>query len=179
MYGYMNNHAKQRPLGKQKAYSRGVAIVEFAIVLPLLVVLLFGFTEFGRMLYQQNQLTKQMALGLRYMARAPDAVTYIPGTEESQPECRKNNPMWDDAIDRASALIKRGNTSGDILENLSVTINDEPEVRSVSSSGGHACIISASATAQFNAVFGNSMIPIWKISPVILNASGEERYVGL
>ncbi|OHC30168.1 MAG: pilus assembly protein TadG [Pseudomonadales bacterium RIFCSPLOWO2_12_59_9] len=35
---------------------RGIAMVEFAIALPLLVLLLLGIAEFGRMLYQYNSL---------------------------------------------------------------------------------------------------------------------------
>ena len=35
---------------------RGLAMVEFAIALPLLVLMLLGIAEFGRLLYQYNTL---------------------------------------------------------------------------------------------------------------------------
>ena len=43
----------------------GVAMVEFAIVLPLLILILFGTTEIGRALYQQNALYKAVSTGSR------------------------------------------------------------------------------------------------------------------
>jgi Flp pilus assembly protein TadG len=46
---------------------KGVAAVEFAIVLILLVPLVFGITEFGRAIYQYNTLTKIVRNGARYL----------------------------------------------------------------------------------------------------------------
>jgi Flp pilus assembly protein TadG len=47
---------------------RGVAMVEFAITLPLLLLLLFGIAEFGRMLYQYNSLQQASRDAARYVA---------------------------------------------------------------------------------------------------------------
>ena len=48
----MTNHnrptAPLRPTGPRPERSRGAAAVEFALVLPILVALLFGIIEFGR-----------------------------------------------------------------------------------------------------------------------------------
>lgn len=41
---------------KRAQRQRGVAMVEFAITLPLLLLLLLAIAEFGRMLYQYNSL---------------------------------------------------------------------------------------------------------------------------
>lgn len=46
----------------------GVAIVEFALVLPLLLILTFITTEFGRALYQYNILTKSVRDAARYLS---------------------------------------------------------------------------------------------------------------
>jgi Flp pilus assembly protein TadG len=46
----------------------GVAIVEFALVLPLLLLLTFITTEFGRALYQYNTLTKSVRDAARYLS---------------------------------------------------------------------------------------------------------------
>ena len=46
----------------------GTAIVEFALVLPLLLILTFITTEFGRALYQYNILTKSVRNAARYLA---------------------------------------------------------------------------------------------------------------
>lgn len=54
----------------RKRYSRenGVAIIEFTITLPLLLLLMFAGAEVGRLLYQYNTLTKSVEDGARYLA---------------------------------------------------------------------------------------------------------------
>jgi Flp pilus assembly protein TadG len=52
----------------QRGRQRGVAAVEFAIVLTLLVTIVFGITEFGRAMYQYDTLTKSARAAARYLA---------------------------------------------------------------------------------------------------------------
>jgi hypothetical protein len=47
---------------------RGTAIVEFALILPLLLVLTFTVTELGRAFYQYNVLTKSVREAARYLS---------------------------------------------------------------------------------------------------------------
>lgn len=47
---------------------RGVAMVEFAITLPLLLLLLLAIGEFGRMLYHYNNLLQANRDAVRYLA---------------------------------------------------------------------------------------------------------------
>jgi Flp pilus assembly protein TadG len=51
----------------------GVAAVEFALVIALLVLLLAGVSEFGRALYQYNALVKSAGAAARYLSH------YSPG----------------------------------------------------------------------------------------------------
>ena len=51
-----------------KRNDRGAAVVEFAIVLPLLVSLLVGIAEFGRAYYVQTTLSGAAREGVRVMA---------------------------------------------------------------------------------------------------------------
>ena len=53
----------------------GTAMVEFALVLPLLLILGFITTEFSRALYQYNTLTKSVRDAARYLS------TQNPGTK--------------------------------------------------------------------------------------------------
>ena len=48
---------------------RGIAVVELAIVLPLLLLIFLGTAEFGRALYQYNTLTKTVRDGARYISQ--------------------------------------------------------------------------------------------------------------
>lgn len=47
---------------------RGVAAVELAIVLPLLLAITFGITEFGRAIYTYNTLAKSTRDAVRYLS---------------------------------------------------------------------------------------------------------------
>lgn len=47
---------------------RGIAMVEFTIVLPLLLLLMLATAEFGRVLFQYNALTKAVRDGGRYLS---------------------------------------------------------------------------------------------------------------
>jgi Flp pilus assembly protein TadG len=49
----------------------GQSLLEFAIVLPVLLLLGFGITEFGRAYYQYNTLSKAIREGARYMSSQP------------------------------------------------------------------------------------------------------------
>ena len=51
-----------------KRKQNGVAIVEFALVLPLLLLLTFITTEYSRALYQYNVLTKSVRDAARYLS---------------------------------------------------------------------------------------------------------------
>ena len=47
---------------------KGVALVEFALIVPLLVILIFLTTEFGRAYYQYNTITKGVREAARYLS---------------------------------------------------------------------------------------------------------------
>lgn len=57
---------------------RGVAIVEFALVVPLLLILTFITTEFGRAVYQYNTLAKSVRDAARYLS------IQTPGTHQTE-----------------------------------------------------------------------------------------------
>lgn len=72
------------------ARQRGAAIVEFALILPLLLVLSIATVEFGRALHQFNTVAKSVRDAARYLSVQP------PGTNLTQ----------------AANLIVYGNTAG-------------------------------------------------------------------
>lgn len=51
--------------------NRGQALVEFALVLPLLLLLVFGIVEFGRYLFLKNTATNGARQGARQAAVTP------------------------------------------------------------------------------------------------------------
>lgn len=57
---------------------RGVALIEFVLLLPMLLLLTFITTEFGRAMYQYNTLTKSVRDASRYLSMQ------LPGTQITQ-----------------------------------------------------------------------------------------------
>lgn len=57
---------------------KGTALVEFALVLPLLLILTLITTEFGRAMYQYNTLTKSVGDAVRYLS------TQTPGSHTAE-----------------------------------------------------------------------------------------------
>lgn len=51
-----------------KNRQRGVAAVELALILPLLLAILFGITEFGRAIYTYNTMAKSARAAARYLS---------------------------------------------------------------------------------------------------------------
>ncbi|MCK5003102.1 MAG: pilus assembly protein [Gammaproteobacteria bacterium] len=156
-------------------------MVELAIILPLLLFILFGITELGRALYQQNILTQAVALGGRYMARVEGAV--------NADSCDiVDETKWAGAVAEAKNLIEFGCGIGDtttgceypVLPNIIV---DEPDVSPITSGAVSACVITVKATANFQSIFGDAgdvlvSLPGLHLDGVQLNATTQERYIG-
>jgi Flp pilus assembly protein TadG len=60
---------------QSKLRSRGQALVEFAIVLPVFLLVLFGLIEFGYMLYSQMTVSNAAREAARAAVVDPDACT--------------------------------------------------------------------------------------------------------
>jgi hypothetical protein len=162
-------------------------MVEFAIILPLLLLLLFGITELGRALYQQNILTQAVELGARYMARVDGAVNVDAGGYCSE------GANWGSALGVAKNLVMCGSETGACtepavpnLETVNINIglcgpgvgNDAHE--SCGEPTPLDCVIAVKATAQFKSIFGDDLISFlgYQVDAVALNAVAQERYIG-
>lgn len=77
--------------------TRGQAAVEMAIILPLLMLLLFGVYQFGRVFYIYHTLQKSLRNGVQYVLRS-QGVNF----------CDSNDPVLIDARN----LIVFGNLEG-------------------------------------------------------------------
>lgn len=86
----------------QRRTQRGVALVEFALLFPFLLILTFTTTEFGRALYEYQGVTKSVRAAARYLT------TQNPDTHQTE----------------ASNLIVYGSIAGGttpLVRNLSAT----------------------------------------------------------
>lgn len=57
-----------------KSREQGVALVEFALVLPIMLMMTCIATEFGRAYYQYNTITKSVRQAVRYLTVRPPGV---------------------------------------------------------------------------------------------------------
>ena len=65
----------QRRSGIALEEERGAAVVEFAIIFPVLIVLLFGMIDFGRAFFLRNNLVAAVREGARVGAVQPSTFT--------------------------------------------------------------------------------------------------------
>lgn len=155
----------------ERSSHKGAAMVEFAIMLPLMVVIVFGITELGRAIYQQNTLSKAVASGARYMSRSAQSVAS---------DCSQDS-NWGSSITNAANLVAFGRQSGSgdpLLPELDAgDVSFSLQQRTVTG-GGNACVIVVTASVPFQAIFAGSLVPFLDLDPVTLNASVEERYHG-
>jgi len=70
----MNTISKIRGLRRSR---RGQSIIEFGLILPFLLILVFGITELGRALMQTNLLTQATREGARIAAIGKEADTVV------------------------------------------------------------------------------------------------------
>ena len=80
---------------KTRNRQSGVALIEFALVLPLLLLMTFVVTEYSRALYQYNTLTKSVRDAARYLSMQD------PGTRIGQ---AKNLVVYGNPAGTGSAL---------------------------------------------------------------------------
>lgn len=116
---------------------RGVAIVEFALILPLLLILTLITTEFGRAMYEYNTVAKSVRDAARYLS------IQLPNTKQAE----------------AANLVVYGKTAA--------TDSDQPLARGLSTSNvtmptwqnAGADPIITTVTVQVTGYTFNSMVP--------------------
>lgn len=146
-------------------------LIEFAILLPLLVILVFGLAEIGRALHQQRTLTEAVLSGARYLARAPDALT---------PDCDPT-AAWAAQEARARRIVIYADPDTapvTRLPGLAAAGAVSVSAHRATAPGVSACVIRVDAHAPFAAVFGDAVVPLLDLGRFDLAASAEERYIG-
>jgi Flp pilus assembly protein TadG len=164
--------------------SSGVVMVEFAIILPLLVLLLFGITEIGRALYQQNMLHRALTVGARYLTHQ-EGIVALDATNGTCAKVNDANYSYNTAEDYAKNLILCGEEDctgkEPFLQNLTygnITVTlDNNAVLYDTTNNLYACVIKVDAQADFAGLF-NTIVPFTDIANPTLNAKTEVRYIG-
>ena len=99
-----------------RATRRGTAVVEFALVAPLLFMLIFGIIEFGRMLMVQQVITNAAREGSRYVV--------LPGSSNSSVESRVADVLTGTGVSGYGVAITPSDiTQADADDPISVTVD--------------------------------------------------------
>lgn len=175
-------------MNKLRDSSRGAVMVELALILPLLVLLVFGITEIGRALYQQNTLAKAVETGARFLSRSAGALKIV------DDQCNEVASLWDPAMQRAKNLVVYGNEAGNgvpllpylTVETVSVLIDPDAQYSEWVKGGTTyaskaACVIRVTANVPFDTLMGEGrcIAPYLCLpKPIMLNAAVEERWIG-
>jgi len=97
-----------------RARHRGIAMVEFIIVLPICLILLMATAEFGRAFMQYNTLTKSVRDGVRFLAsnslQGSTGTVSITGQVQT---ATQNLVVYGNATGAGNAILP-GLTTGDV-----------------------------------------------------------------
>ena len=121
----------------QTKSQRGIAVIEFALILPVLMVLLLATAEFGRAFYQYNTLTKAIRDGARYLSDNSlngAGVIELGGTASTT---TKNLIVFGNSAGNGDALLEGFSTS-----DITITTIDSKHLK-VSASFSYIPIIAA------------------------------------
>ena len=146
-------------------------MIEFAVLLPLLVIMVFGFAELGRALHQQRALTESVLAGARFLSRAPGAVTVACAPAASWPVQSARARLivvYPDPADPVTPRLPGLDADG------AVTFT----VHAASAPGVTGCVVRAEADVPFAAIFGDAVVPLLRLGRFDLTAETEERYIG-
>lgn len=181
-------------MSKLQQGSHGAVMVELALLLPLLVLLVFGITEIGRALYQHNTLAKAIESGARYLSRSAGALEIVDN------HCNEVVDLWVPAEQQARNLIVFGDEDGKGIDgeslppllpylavgSVSISVDPDAETATWTSDEGTftskpACVIKVEASVPFDTLMGEGrcIAPYLCLpKPIMLNAAVEERWIG-
>ncbi len=112
----MKTRGHSLAFGKRR--ERGLAAVEFAIILPVVLLIMLATAEFGRAYYQYNTLVKSVRNGVRYLAN--EAIAGTTGVID----------LDTDKVDKVKNLVVFGNIAGSGTPLIQTLATDQVTVSS-------------------------------------------------
>jgi hypothetical protein len=152
---------------KNQESQRGVAAVEFAIVLPLLLFLFIGITEFGIAYYNKQIITNASREGARASIRADAEVNDIK-------EIVRNYIIFEENGQKKSRLITFGTNAflddEDYKDQITISVPDTNSYRSVSVEFNYTYLLLAGFNffgADFDQNLTIGASTVMKMEPII------------
>jgi len=161
----------------------GAAAAEMAMVLPFLLVLMFGSAELGNYFLDEHGLVKQVRDGARYAARLPAEANYTcPNTVDAAAQTLVENVVKTGTVDgtgdgRFNDGYWSRNCSG-VAQPITVSIRcvDKDEYSGIYSSlPGDIPVVKVSAAIGYRSVLGSLGLPT---ADLCLRAESESPVIG-
>ena len=148
----------------------GTPSVEFALYLPILVMIMVGVSEFGRAIMHSTMLEKSLRSGALYAARSN-----LPLSAASLAEIQNN--------------VKNGNSDGtgnylidgwrDTSATLTITVDNFTLSSATSVLGSNLLpVITIDASVPYQPILGN-VLTVFGMGSITLNLSHEQAHVGV
>jgi Flp pilus assembly protein TadG len=154
----------------------GGPLAELAMVVPLLLLLVFGTIEFASLLYQQHTITKGVQEAARFAARSPAV--------RSGGTCPPASAAWTGVSSTAATIATHDGMSGPLLlpnfTNATITITvscgDATGLITSNLPAGTIPVVSVAAAVPARSL---GFFDLLNIDPFILRATHEEMGIGL
>ena len=111
---------------------RGASLVEFAIILPVFAMLIFGMISAGLALNDKQQITHATREGARFGATVPAGQTFASGTWASN--------VRQLIVDRSTGALTTGDVCVSLVEGSGATLTVVNGSSNYSTSGSSPCI---------------------------------------
>ena len=144
--------------------ARGNAVVEFAIVLPLLLLLLTGMTEIGRAYYQANAVEKGLRAGALFAGRNSFPLT-------AQVRTMVTNLVKTGTLDGSGPFLVSGWAEVDADLNIDDTLTFPVDATTT------IPVVRVTATVPFDPLMPG-MLAFVGLGDVNIELSHEQAYVG-
>jgi Flp pilus assembly protein TadG len=148
---------------RARKQQQGVAAVEFALVAPLLLLVLLGLAQFGWLLGNYVMVVNAASSGARYFASQRGTSTPYSSTQSQ--------------VSTSAALLNTSNLSVAMSVNGVACSTDSSCATELTSAGGTSAVgtASVSVTYTFAPLFKGGLSGLYAMMPGSLNASAVER----
>ncbi|WP_085983146.1 TadE/TadG family type IV pilus assembly protein [Mesorhizobium amorphae] len=164
-----------RHLDRFRRDSRGTALVEMALIAPLMLILSAGVFEFGNMIHEKLLMEAGLSDGARFAARCNSQLYTSAGLAINCADVATNITVFGNAAGTGSARIV-GWRKADVTVTIGTACHDSvvAGVTQYRSTTAQVCIVRAAGTLAYT---GIGMLSLVRIGPMTLNALHEERLI--
>lgn len=166
-----------RQLDRFRRDHRGTALVETALILPLMVPLSAGVFEFGNLIHDKLLMEAGLSDGARFAARCNTKMYSDAGLAIDCADIATNIAVFGNAAGTGSARIK-GWQKTDVTVTIAATADCHDAVvagvTEYRSTTAQVCIVNAAGTLVYS---GIGMLSLLSIGPITLNGFHQERLI--